>query len=159
MYNLIWRCVTEVPLQQYSLLESHKKKVSLTSVYYNTYSCWKNLALVKVDKFIPLFPKWLFHTSYFSGASEPPTYLHMSVQGYRVTTIRMFPKNGVPQNGWLIMENPMKIAALGVFPYFWFNTHMGNGWVGPWTAQLSQRWDASSRWILATWDVPSCQKD
>ena len=30
----------------------------------------------------------------------------------------MFPKIGVPQNGWFIMENP-KIDDLGVFPYFW----------------------------------------
>ncbi len=26
----------------------------------------------------------------------------------------MFPKIGVPQNGWLIMENPIKMDDLGV---------------------------------------------
>ena len=32
----------------------------------------------------------------------------------------MFPRIGVPQNGWFIMENPfLKWMIWGVFPYFW----------------------------------------
>ncbi len=33
--------------------------------------------------------------------------------------IWVFPKIRVPQNGWFIMENPIKMDDLGAHPYFW----------------------------------------
>ncbi len=40
--------------------------------------------------------------------------------------IWVFPNIGVPQNGWFIMENPIKMGWFGGFSnlYFWFNTHL-----------------------------------
>ena len=36
----------------------------------------------------------------------------------------MFPKIGVPQNGWFIMETPIKLHDLGGFPPIFGNIQM-----------------------------------
>ena len=41
-------------------------------------------------------------------------------------SIWMFLKIVVPQNGWFIMENPIKMDELGVFPYFWKHPYQPN---------------------------------
>ena len=38
--------------------------------------------------------------------------------------IWVFPKIGVPQNGWFIVENPIKMDALGGKPTIFGNTHI-----------------------------------
>ena len=42
----------------------------------------------------------------------------------------MFPKIGVPQNGWFIMENPIKMDDLGGKPTICGNPHLG-AWFMP----------------------------
>ncbi len=40
-------------------------------------------------------------------------------RGWFSGSIWVFPKIGVPQNGWFIRENPIKIDDLGAHPHFW----------------------------------------
>ena len=47
-----------------------------------------------------------------SIAFYPPSLLQPG------SVIWMFPKIGVRQNGWFIMENPLKMEDLGGFPIF-----------------------------------------
>ena len=41
-------------------------------------------------------------------------FIIFTIFGMEIKHIWVFPKIGVPQNGWFMMENPIKIDDLGV---------------------------------------------
>ena len=68
------------------------------------------LSKVAADVFDPLSMSWLIlnssHSHFILRRRNGVYFLYMYIW--------VFPKIGVPQNGWLNMENPIKMDDLGV---------------------------------------------
>ena len=75
----------------------------------------------------------------------------MEVIGYG--WIWVFPKIGVPQNGWFIMENPIKWMILG-YPYFWKHPYGWDRSAAPPTSGVEPRWTNSLRLLPSASLVP-----
>ena len=75
-----------------------------------------------------------------------------------VIEIWVFPKIGVPQNGWFIMENPIKLMIWG-YHYFWKYPLTGIQWCVSFSVHLflcknnifylhRQQWPGNVQWLV-----------
>ena len=62
--------------------------------------------------------------TYFSLSQRPGSNTCVVISYLGAQHIWMFPKIGVPQNGWFIMEHPFKMGDLGGKPTIFGNIHI-----------------------------------
>ena len=76
------------------------------------------------QKMIPLHPG----PTWMPNVKLDPSFFGRRKNGKIIqkVAIWVFPKIGIPQNGWLIMENPIKMDDLGGKPIIFGNTHLFN---------------------------------
>ena len=94
---------------------SFPEKISLTPVLQDFYRKTSNTFLKKYQASLP--HRWFFQVCVAESSSikgEFEVYKSINFSGRKNISIWVFPKIVVPQNGWFIMEIPIKMDDLGV---------------------------------------------